>query len=80
MIKSYVAAKDSSVNINRASVFKLFPSQTKVIPSFKTLVSTKNTNILLNKSLRPVESLIKEFTPWDKPRNTNFIGPPLAKN
>ncbi|KAL9925421.1 uncharacterized protein ACN2A1_013052 isoform 1-T3 [Glossina fuscipes fuscipes] len=69
-VKSYLAAKVPSVNLKRVSIFKMAPSQSRAISSFKILVPTENSDMLLNKSLWPVGSLIKEFIPRDRPRNT----------
>ena len=79
-IKSYLAAKAPSVNLKRVSIFKLAPSQPRAISSFKILVPTENSEILLNKPLWPVGSLIKVFIPRDRPRNTNAVGLSPSKN
>ncbi|KAL9874405.1 uncharacterized protein ACN427_012899 [Glossina fuscipes fuscipes] len=72
-IKSYLATKVPSVKLKRVSVVKMAPSQARAISSFKILVQTENKLNRLNKSLWPVGSLIKEFIPRDRPRNTKAI-------
>uniref|UniRef100_A0A1B0GDA4 Uncharacterized protein n=1 Tax=Glossina morsitans morsitans TaxID=37546 RepID=A0A1B0GDA4_GLOMM len=49
--KSYLAAKVPAVNLKRVSIFKLAPSQSRAISSFKMLVPTENMDMLLNKPL-----------------------------
>ncbi|KAL9883440.1 uncharacterized protein ACN427_010777 [Glossina fuscipes fuscipes] len=79
-IKGYLATKVPSVNLKRVSIFKMAPSQARAISSFKILVQTENSDMLLNKSLWPVGSLIKEFIPRDRPRNTKAIVLSPSKN
>ncbi|KAL9874270.1 uncharacterized protein ACN427_012799 isoform 1-T2 [Glossina fuscipes fuscipes] len=79
-IRGYLAAKAPSVNLKRVSIFKLGPSQSRAISSFKILVPTENMNLILNKPLWPVGSLIKEFIPRDRPRNANALALSFSKN
>ncbi|KAL9887399.1 uncharacterized protein ACN2A1_009542 [Glossina fuscipes fuscipes] len=79
-IKSYLATKVPSVNLKRVSIFKMAPSQARAISSFKILVPTENSDMLLNKSLWPVGFLIKEFIPRDRPRSTNAVALSHSKN
>ncbi|KAL9877362.1 uncharacterized protein ACN2A1_013752 [Glossina fuscipes fuscipes] len=59
-IKGYLATKVPSVNLKRVNIFKIAPSQSRAISSFKILVPTENSDMLLNK-------------PRDRPRNTKAI-------
>ncbi|KAL9911509.1 uncharacterized protein ACN427_005676 [Glossina fuscipes fuscipes] len=85
-IKNFLATKVPSVNLKRVSIFKMALSQARAISSFKILVPTENSDMflnsdmLLNKSLWPVGSLIKEFIPRDRPRNTKAIVLSPSKN
>lgn len=76
-IKSDPAVNAPSGNLYYLSIFKLSPFETRAITSHKISVATEN---LLNKSLSPLIPLIKESAPRDKPRNTNPIVLPPAKN
>ncbi|KAL9875404.1 uncharacterized protein ACN427_013529 [Glossina fuscipes fuscipes] len=79
-IRGYLAAKAPSVNLKRVSIFKLGPSQSRAISSFKILVPTENMDLILNKTLWLVGSLIKEFIPRDRPRNANALALSPSKN
>ncbi|KAL9911051.1 uncharacterized protein ACN427_005420 [Glossina fuscipes fuscipes] len=79
-IRGYLVAKAPSVNLKRVSIFKLGPSQARAISSFKILVPTENMDLILNKTLWPVGSLIKEFIPQDRPRNANALALSPSKN
>ncbi|XP_037897407.1 uncharacterized protein LOC119642343 [Glossina fuscipes] len=79
-IKSYLPAKIPSVNLKRVSIFKLAPPQFRAISPFKMLVPTENIDMLLNKPLRPVGSLIKEFIPRNGARNIKAIVLSPSKN
>lgn len=72
-IKRSPTAKTTSVNLNHVSIFKLSSFSIRAIHSFANLVPAKSADILLNRSLWSLESLIKEPTPRDKARHTNSV-------